>query len=219
MELTFMAQWLNEVFFGMDHAILEFWHSAAELGGFVLTPLFHVITLTGEKGIFPIALGVILLFFRKTRKVGVGILLAVAIGALFTNIILKDIIARPRPYADEAGAFFTWWQQVGSTMESDLSFPSGHTTAAMAAMTAVFLFGNKKVSWLAFLYVILIGASRNYLMVHYPSDILGGLLVGGLAALAAYAIVTKVLAIAQTKNYTWYKKFFSEPTKEEIPTT
>lgn len=215
MELTFVALWLNNTFVSVDLAILQFWHDMAEIGGFILTPFFYLVSFTGEKGFFALALGFILLLFRRTRKAGICVLLAVALGALFTNLILKDIIARPRPYADVTAVFYSWWQFVGSPIESDLSFPSGHTTAAMAAMTVIFLLGNKKISWLAFLYVIFMGTSRNYLMVHYPSDVFAGIIVGGVAALLAYGIVRGVFSYAEKKGHLWYQRFFEKVQKEE----
>ena len=112
----------------------------------------------------------------------------IIIGALFTNIAIKNIVARPRPYCTTE-TFRDWWLSVGHGLESEFSFPSGHTTSAMASMTPVFLFCDKKKSWTAFLFVIALGASRNYIMVHFPSDILGGILVGMIAGILSYIIV------------------------------
>jgi undecaprenyl-diphosphatase len=117
-------------------------------------------------------------------------LCGIIIGALFTNVCIKNIVARPRPYV--------FWNECSEWVkniwhwepESEFSFPSGHTTAAMASMTPVFLFCNKKKSWAVFLFVITLGASRNYLMVHYPSDILGGIIVGGIAGLLSFIIIS-----------------------------
>ena len=81
---------------------------------------------------------------------------------------------------------------MGAHAESDKSFPSGHTTAAFSAMTAVFLVGNKRISWLAFLFGILMGISRIYLGVHYPSDVLGGILVGLIAGSVAVFIISRL---------------------------
>ena len=73
--------------------------------------------------------------------------------------------------------------------ESEFSFPSGHSTASMAAMMAFFLAGNKKYSWTGFIAALLIGFSRIYLCVHYPSDVLFGFIVGIIAGTIAYLIV------------------------------
>lgn len=91
---------------------------------------------------------------------------------------MKVLIARPRPYADQRSIFYQLWLLVGQNIESDKSFPSGHTTAAFAAMTAVFLVGNKKYSWTAYIFAVLMGIARIYLCVHFPSDVLGGIFAG-----------------------------------------
>lgn len=108
------------------------------------------------------------------------------------------LIARPRPYSDETAQFFktdlyqTLWNKVGRNMESDKSFPSGHTTAAFGAMSALFFMGNKKVSWLAFLFAGLMAIARIYLVVHFASDVLAGILVGFPSGLLAAFIAKKL---------------------------
>lgn len=187
--MTKAAQWLNTTFTSFDSAILDFYYNLhkSSAGGF-FDFFFKNFTLLGEDGIFLILLSLIFLLFKKTRKVGAGMLGGIIIGALFTNITIKQVVARPRPYATTE-LFQSRWLEVNGRLESEYSFPSGHTTSAMAAMTPIFLFCKKNVSWLAFLFVIVMGASRNYIFVHYPSDILGGIIVGGLAGLLAYLIV------------------------------
>lgn len=187
--MTKAAQWLNTTFASFDSAILNFYYNLhkSSAGGF-FDFFFKNFTLLGEDGIFLILLSLIFLLFKKTRKVGAGMLGGIIIGALFTNITIKQVVARPRPYATTE-LFQSRWLEVNGRLESEYSFPSGHTTSAMAAMTPIFLFCKKNVSWLAFLFVIVMGASRNYIFVHYPSDILGGIIVGGLAGLLAYLIV------------------------------
>lgn len=187
--MTKAAQWLNTTFASFDSAILDFYYNLhkSSAGGF-FDFFFKNFTLLGEDGIFLILLSLIFLLFKKTRKVGAGMLGGIIIGALFTNITIKQVVARPRPYATTE-LFQSRWLEVNGRLESEYSFPSGHTTSAMAAMTPIFLFCKKNVSWLAFLFVIVMGASRNYIFVHYPSDILGGIIVGGLAGVLAYLIV------------------------------
>ena len=192
MELTYMAEWLNTVFAGYDHALLSALHSLAQAAGGFFTPLFYGVSLLAEHGIGMLALSLALICFKRTRRVGLCALCAVCCGALLTNFTLKLWIARPRPFIDTAGPYHAWWQFVGAPMVSEFSFPSGHTTATMAVMTSIFLCCNKKYSWIGFLLVLLMGASRTYLMVHYPSDILGGLLAGALGAVAAFYL-TKAL--------------------------
>ena len=138
------------------------------------------------------------MLFKKTRKFGICMFGAIACGAIITNFVLKDLIVRPRPFiANET--YKLWWEAAGAVLEDGFSFPSGHATATMAAMTAVFLCCNKKYSWIGFIFVILMGISRNYLMVHYPSDILGGVISGLIGAVIAYYI-TKLIYYILSKN-------------------
>lgn len=189
MELTMVAEWLNTAFAGYDLAILSALHELAVLAGWFFTPAFVFVSLFAENGIGFILLSLVLMLFRKTRRAGICMFVAILVGALITNVLVKNFVARPRPFADEAGLFHAWWVFTGATEESSFSFPSGHTTATMAAMFALFLSLKTRARWLCFVPVVLMGLSRNYLMVHYPSDILGGILAGALGALASYFLV------------------------------
>ena len=182
------AEFLNTAFASFDYAILSVFHSLAEAAGAIFTPIAEIFALIGDNGYFGFLLAFILLCFKKTRKCGVCIIFAIGFGALFTNIAIKNIVARPRPYASEVAAFKEWWTYAGAHLESEFSFPSGHTTAAMASMTALCIAIGKQRKWLiapAALYVIVMGASRNYLMVHYPTDIIAGIIVGAAGAVLA----------------------------------
>ena len=135
--LTAAATWINETFASFDHAILSFYHNIRSEPLDVFVQFF---TKLGDGGIFLILLGLFLLLFKKSRKVGFGMILGIAIGALFTNILIKNQVARPRPYMISE-EYRLWFSEVWHyKIESEFSFPSGHTTAAMATMTPVFLF-------------------------------------------------------------------------------
>jgi len=179
MELTAVSNWLNTVFAEFDLTVTNAVHGLYEAAGGFFTPFFNFISLLGKAGLFLIILSFVLMFFVRTRRFGAAMLLGVAIGALFTNLWLKVVIARPRPYL--FNEYRQLWQLVGMKTESDFCFPSGHTCAAFAASTAVFWTGNKKISWTAFIFGILMGLSRIYLVVHYPSDVIGGIIIGFLA--------------------------------------
>lgn len=181
MELTAAAAWLNASFADMDIAVAVAVHKLYELASWFFSPFFEAISFVGNGGVCLIIAALILMIFPKTRRFGTGMLLGLAIGALFTNLWLKVVIARPRPYTDLNSVFYQIWLTVGQHVESDLSFPSGHTTAAFASMTPLFLMCNKRISWLALLFAVLMGISRIYLGVHFASDVLGGIIVGVIA--------------------------------------
>lgn len=196
MDLTLAAEWLNNTFYAFDKAILGFWHGVAEGAGGALTPLMRFVTLIGEKGLLMFLLAFLLLCFPKTRRIGVCVFGAVCCGALITNLVLKDFVARPRPFETDA-LFREWWIFLGSPAEDGFSFPSGHTTAAMAGITALVMSGKKPALWLGYIYVVLIAISRNYLMAHYPSDVLTAILVGLFSAAAAYVISLGIFAFLE----------------------
>lgn len=178
MELSAAALWINTTFAGFDMGLTLAIHKLYFIAGWFFTPLFEFISFLGHDGIPLIILSVVLMFFKKTRRFGIAMGLSLAIGAIITNCVLKVLIARPRPYADTASVFHQLWLTVGQNMESDKSFPSGHTTAAFASMTAVFLVGRKNISWTAFIFAVLMAIARVYLVVHFPSDVVAGIIVG-----------------------------------------
>ena len=191
MSLTAEALWLNSFFSGYDMAILSFAHRMAELAGSVLTPLNRIITFLGEKGILFFLLAVVLMLFPRYRRTGVCIFGAVCCGALITNIILKDQIARPRPF-ETVDQFRQWWQFVGAPAEDGFSFPSGHVTAAAAGVTGLCLMRGKRWFIPGAIWVLLMMFSRNYLMAHYPSDVLFALLIGVFSGFVA-ALITQLI--------------------------
>lgn len=186
MTLTVFSDFINNIFSSFDSSLLGACHSAAEYAGAILTPLARAVTFIGEKGIVFFALALLLVMFRKTRRTGVCLFGAVCCGALIGNIILKDLVARPRPLTTEA--YSAWWSFVGSPAEDGFSFPSGHVTAAMAGVTALCLSCRRKTMLLGYIYVLLMAFSRCYLMAHYPSDVMAAVLIGGISAVIAFFI-------------------------------
>ncbi len=193
--MSVAAQWLNETFLNFDYAILEFFHNlnVGPAGGF-FNIFFKFITLLGEEGLFLIILSLIFMLFKKTRKAGFAMLLAIIVGSLITNVTVKPLVARPRPFQNELSEFYNlfrqWWIDAGEVHVGEKSFPSGHTTSAMAAVAGYFFVSKKKsVSWTVFIFAFLMGLSRIFLCVHYPSDVLGGFVAGLIAGLIAAALI------------------------------
>ena len=206
------AIWINNFFASFDQYMVVFIHKLYELAGGFFTPFFEFISELGHGGIPLIIIALILMVFRKTRKYGTAMLIGIAIGALITNCCLKILIARSRPYTDETKAFFNTdlyqrlWLTVGQNVESDKSFPSGHTTAAFASMTPLFLIGNKKISWTAFVFAFLMAIARIYLVVHFASDVLAGILVGVTAGIIAYLISIRIPSSFYNSNKPFSQK-------------
>ena len=189
---------------GIQHALNADW----------LTPIMKVITLLGEGGIFWITLCLVMILYRKTRRLGI----ICAVSLLFTfiacNLILKPAVDRIRPWVT--------FQMVDAMLPppGDASFPSGHSANAMGPAWAMFLAtrpvrtsdgrsyeGVKCLGWKGdglspcvmhrlsmalVLLGVLIGVSRLYLGMHYPSDVVCGLLLGMIVAAAVYRIILRI---------------------------
>ncbi len=188
-----MSDWLNLTFKSFDGATFDFMNGLAHAGKDFFNPFFEFVSLFGKGGIFFILLSIILMLFKKTRFGGFTILLSIGIGALFTNVIIKNAVARPRPYT--VNEYKEYWELAGKCVESEFSFPSGHATVTMASMMALFLTYNKKRSWTAFVFVFIMGFARVYLIQHYLTDVIGGIIVGGVASVGAYFIAKKLFKI------------------------
>ena len=184
-----MALWLDTVCHGFDYAVLYAIHQFALAAGDVMTFLMRAVTMLADHGYGMIALGLVLLCFKRTRKLGLAALFAIGVGALITNVTLKPLVYRARPYTHEEYRVM-WEQMLGGLKESERSFPSGHTTSAMAAMMGIFLAAKQKNRWWPVLiFPVLMGFTRLYFVVHYPTDVLGGLMAGALGGLGGFALV------------------------------
>ena len=144
---------------------------------------WKAVTFLGAAGWFWLALAVILLIPQKTRTAGFTALLSMGIGALITNVFLKNMVARVRPY-DAVEAIVPLVRKL-----SDYSFPSGHTCASFASAFIYYRMFPRKYGIPTMILAVLIAFSRLYLGVHYPTDVLGGFLIGLLSGILSYQIV------------------------------
>ena len=179
---------LDALAISFDLPILDW--IAANLWCPFLNAVMPVITLLGDAGIFWIAIAVALLFFPKTRKIGLGMGAALIIGLLVCNVTLKPLVARIRPYDYQAEHFGVTIKLLIEA-QHDFSFPSGHTIASFEACT-VMLLGSKKLGIPATLLAILIAFSRMYLYVHYPTDVIASVILGTLFGVIGYLVANNV---------------------------
>lgn len=148
--------------------------------------LMKFFSMLGEAGILWIAMAVILLICPKTRRIGGIVTAALILDVIVCNGMLKPLVARTRPYDINTAV------QLIVKKPWDYSFPSGHTAAAFAATTALICTREKRL-WIPALVVsVLIAFSRLYLYVHFPTDVLGGLIIGVLCGLAGNVLFLKI---------------------------
>ena len=150
-----------------------------------LDKIMVFITRLGDAGIIWIVLSIVLLLIPKTRKSGAVMVVALVVDVLLCNIVLKNLVARTRPYDVNTGVHLL------VAKLHDYSFPSGHTAASFASVTTLYLAGEKKLWKFALVLACLIAISRLYLYVHYPTDVLGGILFGVISGYLGYRKVLK----------------------------
>ena len=179
-----------------------------------LTPIMKVITLFGEDGLFWIFLCLLMLLFRKTRRLGIICSASLLLTFICCNLVIKPAVDRIRPWET--------FQLVNAMLPppGDASFPSGHSANSMGPAWAMFIasmpvktpagrsyedvrclgwkgegISPRPVHRLSIVLVILavfIGVSRLYLGMHYPTDVLCGLLLGMVTAVIAYKIILTI---------------------------
>lgn len=143
-------------------------------------PYISSLARTGEVWIL---LAVILLCFKKTRKAGVAMGLAMACGYLIGNMGMKNLFARTRPYDMVEVELLV-------AKLHDFSFPSGHTLVSFEAATALTVY-HRRWGIAALVLAALIAYSRLYLFVHYPTDVVVGAILGVGIALAVCAVINR----------------------------
>ena len=152
----------------------------------VLDTLMCAITRLGDAGIIWILLCIVLLILPKTRRSGVILMAALLVDLVICNGILKPLVHRIRPFDVKTGIELLVKRPI------DFSFPSGHTAASFASVMALYLAGEKRLWIPALVLAVLIAFSRLYLYVHYPTDVLGGVVAGLAAGALGYWLVKKV---------------------------
>ncbi len=167
--------------FHFDDALLWKMHALASPG---LNSFFVLMSKLGYQwGVIPadVLIVAVLLLVRRWRNAAFAA--AAFVGSALLNLGSKQIFQRERP---------SLWESVAP--ESTFSFPSGHAMGSMTlALTIVLLLWNTRWRWpalcLAVVFVALVGLSRVYLGVHYPSDILGGWCAALVWVLGVYLVM------------------------------
>lgn len=159
-----------------------------------LSTVMITITTLGNGGFLWLAIATGLLCFKKTRRVGWMTLGALLVCALFTNVCLKNIVNRTRPY--ECIEALT--SLIGT--QKDKSFPSGHTASSFAEAYILWKELPRKYGLTSMFFALCMGCSRIYVGVHYPSDVFGGCIIGILSGMLVRRLFEKQLKKQETKE-------------------
>ena len=160
-----------------------------------LDKLLPVITFLGNSGWFFVMIAVVFLAIPKTRRWGAWLGVSLSLGLIFCNMLIKNMVARTRPYNQV--------ENITLLIDklSDYSFPSGHTVVAFEFFTVVLCMPIKKIyKVLAGILAFTIAFSRLYLYVHFPSDVLAGMLLGSLFGVMGFRIVEMVAEERKNKT-------------------
>lgn len=193
----FTSDWLLTFDMNVYKLVENLWLSNPS-AAHIMDLFWTFITHLGDDGIFWIVLGLVLCLFKKTRKIGLAAICALGCVAVLNNLILKDLFDRARPYIMDSAN----WERVATggwvyrmpfehLKEKSVSFPSGHTASSFAAAIGIF-YVDKKKGIIPLILAALISFSRIYIHVHYPSDVIGGMIIGIVFGLIACIILFKV---------------------------
>lgn len=159
-----------------------------------LTPVMRVITTLGNGGAFWIVVTLLLLIFKRTRRMGVYCAASMLLTLLVVNLCIKPLAARTRPYELIEGL------QILVSRPHDFSFPSGHSANSLTCAWTIFRLAPRKYGVPALVLAVLIALSRLYVGVHYPTDVLAGAAIGVLLSEVALRALRRPLRAWDAKH-------------------
>ena len=173
-----------ETLLNLDGGFLLFLQESVRIP--VLNSIMIFVTTLGNGGMIWIVATVLLMIPKKTRKVGIMSAVALLLSLIINNNIIKNIVQRPRPFVTFKDL------QIIVPIPSEYSFPSGHTASSFAAASVFYRHLPKKLGLPSVILAGIIGFSRLYVGVHYPTDVIAGVIMGILLSYMAEYLVNLV---------------------------
>lgn len=171
---------------------LSILHYIQTLHNSVLDKIMVFVSTISNHGDIWILAAAIMLCFKKGRKCGIATSISLLMALLIGNVFLKNFISRDRPsWIDNSVILLI-------SNPTDFSFPSGHTFSSFAAAVTIFIF-HRKPGIPAVILAFTIAFSRLYLFVHYPSDVLAGMILGTITAVISYRLVNYIYVNEESK--------------------
>ena len=172
-----------------------------------LNSLMRFFTSLGDLGFVWLLLAFIFIFAKKTRKISLILLISLGASYIFSSQIIKNIVNRPRPFMVNQD-FKDYIISMGMELTKETSFPSSHTLTSFCSATVICYY-SKKLGLISFVIAFLIAVSRIYLCVHYPTDVLAGIILGVLFGLVMiYLYNLMIRKIKQKKRESIRKNDF-----------
>lgn len=138
----------------------------------------------GNVGAGWVVLGIVLIGFKRYRRTGIAVVVAVVVAGILSKLIIGELVMRPRPCDVNPEVPLLIPRPFGT------SFPSGHASAAFAAAAVLIAFRMPKALTIPVCVIaVLVAISRLYLYVHYPTDVLAGALLGALVGVACWELM------------------------------
>ncbi|KMT22343.1 phosphatase PAP2 family protein [Clostridium cylindrosporum] len=166
----------------IDNTILNFIHE--NFSNSLMDKVMPFISSIANNGMLWIIIAIIFILTSKHRKYGVTLLIALTLSLVIGEVILKPLIGRIRPFNVNDVLILI-------PSPSGFSFPSGHSMSSFTAATIIWNF-NKRFGVVAFIAASVIAFSRLYLYVHYPTDVIGGAILGIMCGMLSCLIIFKI---------------------------
>ena len=192
--LSFVSNFLNVNFYSFDYNIIKFLHENYIINFEFSKIVANLFSLLGEKCILYLLVGIILFFMLKNKKIGISVCLSVIIMIILCEFILKNAIMRVRPFLSDVVEYKKWWSIVNGPLKDSFSCPSSHCAGCAAMIFAIYFVKHSyKFLLIGIIFIVFMMYSRIFLMVHYPTDCILGVIMGIISAIIGTKISKKLV--------------------------